>query len=492
MQHATEFALDVGCRSTWCHPHIVTCLGGYTERFVDDAESSRASAVRVEVGEKAAEELPASAAMANFPWQRPVSAITGKPIMALGYVLELQSARLLSSAADSAQVSYVTLHDLLFTPSSSPASSSESLPVLGRHHFTLHEALDICAQIADALQYIESDSHEVSEAVRTAWLAVDPSNIFVVRVVGLDGEDDLVHRQERKQKGGFSGDQHARDTSSPLSENSESAAWTASVTPFAEDGSREEAPVLGQPDLQGGPVKASEDGGGRVDWSLPYKADTVQTQSEWETEVYICGGRKGNHGSAEDTLRPRSKHFVVRYSPPCRWMPHQVAGSRWRAHARATAPASYVVVQLFLALLTGQVPYAYIKTDREVEERVFAGATHQLDNTSGTASCLPGAEPVAQVKPSRSSQGYRIPPSLPPMVANWCRRALSLDHSQPPMELEALRNTLTTIQASLPDNVRHAHLRAGEDVTEGNRGAGGGGASQEMQSCMSGEMLDVL
>ncbi|CBZ34737.1 hypothetical protein, conserved [Leishmania donovani] len=495
MQHATEFVLDVGCRSTWCHPHIVTCLGGYTERFVDDAESSNASAVRVEVDEKAGEERPASAAMASFPWQCPVSAVTGKPIMALGYVLELQSARLLSTAADSAQASYVTLHDLLFAPPSSAAFSSASLPVLGRHHFTLHEALDICSQIADALQYIMSDSHEVSEAVQTAWLTVDPANVFVVRMVGLNGDEEPVHQQERQQKGGVSGDQHARDTSSPLSVNSESAAWAASVTPFAEGGSREEAPVASQPDLQIGSVKASEDGGGRVDRSLPYKADTVQTRSERETEVYVCGGRKGDRGGAEDALRLRSKHFVVRYSPPCRWTPHQVAGSRWRPHARATAPASYVVVQLFLALLTGQVPYAYIKTDREVEERVFAGATHQLGNTSGTASCLSGAEPLAPVKPSSSSQGYRIPPSLPPMVANWCRRALSLDHSQPPMELEALRNTLTTIQASLPDNVRHAHLHAGEDAAEGDRGAGGGGGgggpNQEMQSCMSGETLDV-
>lgn len=483
MQHATEFLLDAGCRSTWCHPHIVTCLGGYTERFVDDAESSKAS-----------EERLASAAMANFPWQRPVSTVTGKPIMALGYVLELQSARLLSTTADSAQASYVTLHDLLFTPSSSAASSSASLPVLGRHHFTLHEALDICAQIADALQYIMSDSHEVSEAVQTAWLTVDPANVFVVRVVGLNGKEEPVRQQKRQQQSVVSGDQHARDTSLPLSVNSESAVWAASVTPFAEGGSREEPPVVGGADLQSGPVKASEDGGGRVDWSLPNKADTVQARSEWETEVYVCRGSKEDHGSAEDTLRPRSKHFVVRYSPPCRWMPHQVAGSRWRPHARATAPASYAVVQLLLALLTGQVPYAYIKTDREVEKRVFAGSTDQLGNTSGAASCLSGAESLAPVRLSSSSQGYRIPPSLPPMVANWCRRALSLDHSQPPMELEALRNTLATIQASLPDNIRHAYLRAGEDATERDRGAGGGGgsANQEMQSCMRGEPLDVL
>ncbi|GET89198.1 hypothetical protein, conserved [Leishmania tarentolae] len=486
MQHATEFILDVMCRSTWCHPHIVTCLGGFTERFVDDG----ANVTDVEVDEAAAEERPASTGKVNPPWQRALSATaTGQPIMTLGYVLELQSALTPFTAADPAQASHITLHDLLF----GSASSSASLPVVGRHHFTLHEALDICAQIADALQYIMSDSHEVSAAVRTAWLTVDPANIFVVRVVGLSREDEPMPQQERQEKRGVSDDQHARGTSSPLSVNSKSAAWKVSATPFAEGNDREEARVAGPTDLQSGAFESLENISGHVDRSLPHKADTAQPPSEWETEVYVCGGGKTSHGSAENPLRHGSKHFVVRYSPPCRWTPYRISGIRWRPHARATAPASYAVVQLFLALMTGKVPYEYIKTDGEVEEQVFAGATRAFDSTSDTTFCFSDVGLAAQVKSRSSSQGYPIPPSLPPMVATWCRRALCLDHSEPSMELEVLRETLTTLQATLPEYVRHSHLHAGDDATKGNRGASGSGSSayQEMQSCMGDEALDA-
>ncbi|XQJ27570.1 hypothetical protein NXY56_003570 [Leishmania guyanensis] len=511
MQHAGEFVLDVGCRATWCHPHIVTCLGGYTEKFVDNMERPEVSAGRggtmvaaenhgdatvegVEVSKKATEERSASAAAVTLPWQRAVSTATGRPIMALGYVLELQSASLASTAATAAQTSYVTLRDLLFASPFSATSSSAPLSMVRRRNFTLYEALDICAQIADALQYIMDDSHEVSEAVRTAWLTIDPANIFVVRVVEPKGGEEPRPQQPKKPYGGGSGDQHGRK-SSPLSINAESAVWAARVTSLAEGNSREgAADVMGQSDPQRRFLKAWEDGGGRVDASFGDVVDAAQTPKGWVTEVYVSQGRKNDCDNTEDVLHCQSKHFVVRYSPPCSWTPHEVAGSRWRPHARATAPASYAVVQLFLALLTGQVPYAHMKTDREVEERVFAGTTQHPGNMWDTASHRSGAASEAQVKPSNSGQGYRIPPSLPPMVANWCRCALSLDHSQPPMVLEALRDTLTTIQASLPDRILHSHVTTGEGAAARERGAddGDGSTYQEMQSHICGEMFDVL
>ncbi|KAG5476973.1 hypothetical protein LSCM1_05307 [Leishmania martiniquensis] len=487
MQHAAEFVLDAGYRVMWCHPHIVTCLGCYTERFVDDEESSNVRVVHGEDHGAATEERAASAAVSNLPWKRAVSTATGKPIIALGYVMELQSAPWLPASANSTQASFVTLHDLLFSP------PSASLPTMGRHHFTLHEALGICAQIASALQYIMADSHEVSEAVRTAWLTVDPANIFVLRVVELNGEEKSTHPPQKQQQSDGSGGQHAAETTLPLSGSNESAVFTASIASFAEGGSPAEAPVVSHLGLQGGHGSALEGALGDVDPSLRNLAGTTHAPSDLKAEVHINRGRNHAHGSAEDTQLPRSKHFVVRYNPPCKWTPHEVAGSRWRPHARAAAPASYVVVQLFLALLTGQVPYAHISTNREVEERVFAGAKHHPDSAADLASRRSEGLSGAQVKPSGSGQGYRIPPSLPPMVANWCRRALSLDRSQPPMKLEELRDSLTMAQASLPDCVCHSQLSA-DDTVEWDGTAVGGRISvyEEMQSRANVVNVDAL
>ncbi|KAG5477501.1 hypothetical protein CUR178_05205 [Leishmania enriettii] len=510
MQHAAEFVLDAGCRVTWCHPNIVTCLGGYTERFVDK-EGSEApagpggvtvaaedhgnlTAGDVEASETAAaEERAASAAVANLPWQRAAWTVTGKPIITLGYVLELQSTSRPLTSADSVQAPCVTLHDLLFASPSSVAPPSTSLPIVGRHHFTLHEALDICAQVASALQHIMGDSREVSEAVRTAWLTVDPANIFVVRVLELNGSEVSVHPQQKQPQGSGGEEQHATETTLRMSANNESSVFAPSIISLTEGGSCAEAPVVGHPDLERGHESAWAAASGKVDPSLHSQVDTAHAPSNLEAEVCVGQGSSSDHGSAEDALRSRSKHFVVRYSPPCRWTPHEVAGSRWRPHARATSPASYVVVQLFLALLTGQVPYAHIKTDREVEERVFAGSK-QPGSTADTASRRSEAAAEAQVKPSSSGQGYRIPSSLPPVVANWCRGALSLDRSQPSMELEGLRDALTAIQVSLPSHVRHSHMRIGDEAVKRDSVAGGavGSAYEEMQSRVHDAKTDAL
>ncbi|KAG5502835.1 hypothetical protein JKF63_04604 [Porcisia hertigi] len=513
MQYATEFLLDVACRATWCHPNIVKCLGGFTERFTDNAGNSnespahRGALVSDEDHHEAMtgngnlndsgapQERAARAPGVSLPWQLADSIRAGEPIIELGYVTELQGALQTTTAPAHLQLSGVTLSDFLFSnplSAAAPASSSASPPAVSRHHFTLHEALHVCSQIADALQYIMDDIHEVSEAVQTAWLTVDPANVFVVRVVELDEEDEEAAYQEQQTQqqgggeGGRGGCQHAKRATSPTLFNTESHVFTDDVVTVGEGvGILETASVESHCNLQRNHMKDREFGRCHAYPSAHAVDDTVQASRAWETTVHVIQGAKTDAGRAEDLLHRRSKHFVVRYNPPCGWTLGEAVGSRWRPHPRATAPSSYVVVQLFLALLTGQVPYAHMTTDREVEEQVFACTKQPHGNTSSTVD----------VKPSSSGQAYRIPPFLPPMVADWCRRALSLDHTQPPMELEALRATLATIQASLPDDVRHSSLHTWVRDSSAQRHSAGrsdGDSHQEMQACASAAGLGVF
>lgn len=481
MELAPDFLLDVVCRTMWCHSHLVTWLGGYTEKFDDalHAEIAAAAADATHDFSEATAQKPIAADTGDLPWQRATATLNGTPVMALGYVLELQTASLPAAVAPS-QAACTTLRDFLFA-STGPAGhrgaarDAMPVPVVGQHRFTLHEALDICGQLADAVQYMLDDSREVSAMVKTAWLTLDPANVFVVRVVGLSGEEERLLQQQREEQQ----EQHQREQAERQQHKhrghgrprGERAVTPPSNSELADDddwafspsvASHVDGEALSHHPLAPPSAKKTNVGCGPLSGRSHESRDAPvgvaehtrsYSPSEWEADVYVhtepAGKKAGkggeecdstaDTGSAASPLQHRSRHFVVRYCPPCQWAPRAgEVGSRWRPHPRATAPGSYVVMQLFLALVTGQVPYVHLATDDEVDARVFA------------------LDAAAAVKLNGSGQGYAIPASLPPMIVNWCRSALSLDRSQPAMELEALRDALATIQASLPEHVRHS------------------------------------
>ncbi|KAK7200347.1 hypothetical protein NESM_000088500 [Novymonas esmeraldas] len=460
MEHAAEFLLDVGCRATWCHPHLVPCLGGYTERFAADSEDTAAVA--------AAELL--------LPWQRAGPTNTGTPVMTLGYVMELQTVLPAASNASSATgpPPCITVHDLLYRTAAAPPRSPA---VQRRHRFTLHEALTICDQVADALQYVMDDSHDVSAAVQTAWFTVDPANIFIVRVVGPNGEEEDMHHhhhppppsappheQQQQQQ------QQSPRASADGSHGARHAAASPSVSTAGSEG-----PSVFTDTADPSPPLPHQLHPGDDHTALFSARVPSSTAATPHTPVAVVNTapRRGSidggdgDGDSDSGGGGGSRRFVVRYSPPCRWTPHTVAGSRWRPHPRATAPASYAAAQLFLALVTGHVPYAHLLTDAEVEERVFA--------VSRRSSASP-------VKLSGSGQGLRIPPSLPPTVVDWCRRALSLDRGQPPFDLEALRGAIATSLVGTPDHILHSRVSRGGGAAVPHHGGGDGDAEVEMES----------
>jgi hypothetical protein len=503
MAHAAEFLQDVACRCVWCHPHVVGCLGAYTEKFVsaattttmtmtatDTATTEECSTFSLSVDPKllagesvqatgsgprnpAASPLP-PAHHTDLPWVSSVDTLSGKPVMALGYVTELQ-------ASTDGSTLCATLGDMLF-----PSASPRVAPAAVRHYFTLNEALDICAQMADALQYILEDGSDVPAAVRTAWLTLDPANVYVVRTIpaaaasanpleprqpSLGGREttaataacvvrgDGTRTAGQASRSASNGDIFSVTPSvvgkgSARVAGTDSGAHTNSQSYNGVDGvavptlmSQEHTSLL-QPSSR---RTAHVDPVSNFAAAAGEKGDLLLTA---EASTFVDGSAAAASSSPPQC---RSQRFVVRFCPPTDWTRSaEVGGSRWRPHPRATAPASYAVVQLFLALITRQVPYAGCALDSEVQRRVFdIAAPASSGNVSSANAATAAAAAGVQVKLSSSGQGYSIPSSLPPDIAQWCRRALSLDRSQPPMELETLRDALTAIQASLSDEVEN-------------------------------------
>lgn len=467
MAYAADFLQDVACRCMWCHPHVVHCLGGYTEKFVPSATEetqgntpSQAPAVSTSPVDDHHTATAAAAAAhppaheTGLPWLQHAAALSGTPVMALGYITEVQTSAELDAPS-------LTLGDMLF-----PSPANAQTAAATRHYFTLSDALDICAQLADALQYILEDSGDVPPAVRTSWLTLDPSNVFVVRSVGpADGAPtaEPQHLPPRGRDGSRVDGRasvlarHARSSSSAAFSDSFSSPETSNntSTPAAVPG--------GSGSISQREQHAALDLAGHERAPLLHPTSLLTVHVDPAPGSFSAaapfGGRSPlmvHHASAAPLPSPSppppplrgEQRFVVRYAPPTDWTTRKV-GSRWRPHPRATAPASYVIAQMFLALTTRQVPYAAYKSDSDVQRRVFGQAATSADTRSGV-----------QVKLGSGGQGYRLPSSLPPSIAQWCRQALSLDRSQPPMELESLRDALTTIQASLTAVTTPSAVRA--------------------------------
>ncbi|KPA79546.1 hypothetical protein ABB37_05364 [Leptomonas pyrrhocoris] len=462
MQHAPDFLQDVACRCMWCHPHVVGCLGAYTEKFVPAASKDsqnrdalsqaatkdaagvpdRTPQCPVQRGAPAASAQPPVPAL-HLPWLHPVDTLSGAPVLALGYVTELQT------SAD-ATTPCATLGDILFPASPTSAATTT------RHYFSLSEALDICAQLADALQYILEDSGDVPVAVRTSWLTLDPFNVYVVRTVGTNtpaGKPDLQQRLQLSREGTMAS---VGDGGAAAAVRNGSNVFSASVS------------LLGATNNSASSVSINSNHNssvvlvprqtGREHSPLLHPASQLSAFVDPSQLLAASSARegKGAPNAADIALATiaapphRGPHrLVVRYCPPSDWTKRAV-GSRWRPHPRATAPASYVVAQMLLALMTRQVPYAAYQSDSDVQRRVFDIAAGP---TNGGLSDAEAAAAGVRVKLSSSGQGYSLPSSLPAFLVQLCRLALSLDKSQPPMELESLRDALTTIQASLPEAV---------------------------------------
>ena len=458
MTCAADFLQDVACRCTWCHPHVVGCLGAYTEKFTPAAapttdgrakehgeQPSTSSLAPASPSSTPAVSAQTSTPAVDLPWSRSVDTASGAPVMALGYINELQT------STEDPSTPCLTLGDMLFP--SSTAVTADAASTSMRHYFTVAEALDICAQMADALQYLQEDCGDVPAAVQTSWLTLDPFNVYVVRTVSKEGPTtDMTSggvglaRATKKWSAAFTGSLSftggggsAIYTAVGSGNNSlgnshdayEDVVVTVPETGLAE---REQTPLL-HPALQI-PVHVDPVPGG--DGSSPPQVDG----SVFVATAHSRSSSSSNNNSSVGDVSPVSPQrgslrFVVRFCPPSDWT-NKAVGSRWRPHPRATAPASYAVAQLFLALLTRQVPYAAYTSDAEVQRRVF------------DISASPITTADVQVKLSSSGQGCSIPSSLSPTLAQWCRSALSLDKSQPSMDLESLRRALTVmIQASL-------------------------------------------
>lgn len=149
------FVMDVACRTRWSHPNLVTVHGGFCEEFRSSSDGSLVES----------------------------SDPTGAPIVSLGLVMT----------------------DLC-TPPERFEVLQRMLFFTGRR-FTVHEAIHITLQIADAVQYMLFDHEEVPPCVKDKWLCISPSNIFVLdraaatqmTDLGQEGGDELPPGRNREE-----------------------------------------------------------------------------------------------------------------------------------------------------------------------------------------------------------------------------------------------------------------------------------------------------
>ncbi|KAG8344605.1 hypothetical protein TRVL_04565 [Trypanosoma vivax] len=133
-------------------------------------------------------------------------------------------------------------------------------------------------------------------------------------------------------------------------------------------------------------------------------------------------------------------NYAVMYSPPI--YVEQGPYNRWKPHPQACCPASYAVVQLFLALLTNLPPYRSFTRQEELATRVFANPNVLYDD-----------DPTLKIRVTVPI-GMEIPHGLPPKLQKLCCNALALQsprqgtQARYGISLEELRGGLWEVYAS--------------------------------------------
>ncbi|RNF26226.1 transferase [Trypanosoma conorhini] len=195
-------------------------------------------------------------------------------------------------------------------------------------------------------------------------------------------------------------------------------------------------------------------------------------------------------GEAREVQLPDFGDFAVMYAPPV-----YVEGgpfSRWLPHPHAASPVSYVLTQLFLALVRNEPPYRLLERQADLAACVFNAAEDARDNTAAAADDAADGLPFVKVS---VPVGSVIPAGLPAEMRGLCQRGLLLRHPCESSKANALslvefRSSMYALYEGAPDTPCELAAALPEQQT------GGGtvhepASPQGAESCCSVEMTSV-